>query len=92
MSGLLSSKTSRKSETRSRFALNALGGRTAEPEKKTRGRSTKVEVERRRDMLVSLLENDPELSISELAEQLGVGYQTAANDIRLLKANGTLPE
>lgn len=76
-------------------AIAALGGGVPTDEgndvsrdKPKRKRGTRAQVEARRDSIARMLSEDSSLSIAEVAEAVDVSYQTAANDIKLLRESG----
>ena len=77
-------------------ALAALEGKGAAPRsgiespppKGVKTRATKEEVQARRARVAEMLAEDPEVSINDVADAVGVSYQSAANDIRLVRESG----
>ena len=64
------------------------GRRTAGPRR--RGRRTRVSGEKRREQLVSLARENPNIKAREIAERLGTTPNNIYNLIRRLEAEGTL--
>ena len=51
-------------------------------------RATKEEVQARRAKVAEMLAEDPNVSINDVADATGITYQSAANDIRLVREAG----